>query len=114
MSQIAEESKHTQVIEKEGIRKYGERVLQAVLNKCAKLDNKATFSPKYNDKLTKEQKRDAANFITIIKEKRCGKIKGSACADGQKQWRYIATEDAAHYTTQLESLSLSLVMTKDQ
>ena len=46
----------------------------------------------------------------MIKEKRNGKIKGRACADGRKQRRYIAKEDVIFPTIQLESLILSLTI----
>ena len=37
------------------------------------------------DKLIYEDQKDALSLMTIIKEKRCGKIKASACAYGRKQ-----------------------------
>jgi len=50
------------------------------------------------------------SLITLVKKKRCGKIKGRACADGRKQRRYIKKEEAAAPTLQLESLFLSLMI----
>ena len=38
-----------------------------------------------HDKLTDEQKRNALNAVNLIKEKRCGKIKGRTCANGSTQ-----------------------------
>ena len=55
-------------------------------------------------------KREALNLITMIKEKRSGTIKARACADGRKQRRYIAKEDVASPTIQLESLIVSLII----
>ena len=84
MTQIAKESKHSQVNVTEGIRRYGERAVQAVFNEYAQLDNKDTFVPEDVNELAINQKREALNLITIVKEKRCGKVKGRACADGRK------------------------------
>ena len=50
------------------------------------------------------------NIITMIKEKRDGKIKARACADGRKQRRYIPKEEATSPTIQLESLIMSLII----
>ena len=110
MTQIAKESKHAQVNVKEGIKRYGDRAVQAVFNEYAQLDNKDTFMPENANKLSLEQKREALNLITIVKEKRCGKVKGRACADGRKQRRYISKEEASSPTIQMESLFLSLLI----
>lgn len=42
-------------------------------------------------------------MITLIKEKRCSRIKGRTCADGRKQRKYIAKEDAASPTVTNEA-----------
>ena len=46
----------------------------------------------------------------MVKEKRDGKIKGRACADGRKQRRYINRDDVSSPTVQLESLMISLLI----
>ena len=46
----------------------------------------------------------------MIKEKSSGTIKARACADGRGQRRYIAKEDVASPTIQLESLIMSLII----
>ena len=59
--------------------------------------------------LTSKQKSEALNLITMVKQKRCGTIKGRACADGRKQRRYITKEQSTSPTVHLESLLLSLL-----
>ena len=44
------------------------------------------------------------------KRKRDRKVKGGACVDGRKQYKYIAMEGVASPTVQLESLILSLLV----
>ena len=83
MTQIAKASKHAQVNMKEGIKRYGEKAIEAVFKEYAQLDEKDTFKPEEPSRLTDSQKREALNLITIVKEKQCGKIKGRACADGR-------------------------------
>ena len=110
MSQITKESRHAQVGMKEGVKRFGESAINAVLKEFAQPHDKETFDPRRADTLTERQKRAALNLITLVTEKRCGKIKGRACADGRKQRRYIKREDVASPTVQLESLILSLLI----
>ena len=46
----------------------------------------------------------------MVKEKRDGRLKGRAVADGRKQMAYIKKEDVASSTVKLESLVLSLLI----
>jgi len=110
MSQISKESKFAQVSVKEGIKRFGESAINAVLAEFGQLNDQKIFDPKFAHELSGKQKREALNLITLVKEKRCGKIKGRACADGRKQRRYIRKEDVASPTIQLESLLLSLMI----
>ena len=52
----------------------------------------------------------ALNLLIIIREKRCGKIKGRVVADGSKQRSTVPREDATSPTIQLESLIMSLLI----
>ena len=110
MSQILKESRYAQVSVKEGIKRFGESATNAVLAEFGQLHDQHIFDPQYVRNLTDSQKKGALNLITLVKEKRCGKIKGRACADGRKQRRYIKKEDVASPTIQLESLLLSLLI----
>ena len=84
MTKITKASKHVQVNIKEGIKRYGDKAIEAVFKEYVQLDKKGTFEPEEPSTiLTDSQKREALNLITIVKEKRCGKIKGRACADGR-------------------------------
>ena len=56
------------------------------------------------DSLTKQQKRDALRVVNLIKEKRCGKIKGRTCADGRPQRKYVPREESASPTVSSEAL----------
>ena len=82
--QISKESKYAQVSVKEGIERFGESAVNAVLAEFGQLHDQHIFDPKYEKDLTIAQKKAALNLITLVKEKRCGKIKGRACADGRK------------------------------
>jgi len=55
-------------------------------------------------------KRRALRAINLIKEKRCGKIKGRTCADGSSQRKYVPREEASSPTIALESLMVLLMI----
>ena len=54
-----------------------------------------TFGRVCPEDMTPKQKLYALCAITFIKEKRFGKLKGRACADGRAQMSYIKKEEAA-------------------
>ena len=81
-----------------------------MLSQFSQLNDKGIFKPCKVDELSRSQKADASNLITMVKEKRDGKIKGRACADGRKQRRYINRDDVSSPTVQLESLMISLLI----
>ena len=110
MNQLKEQDKYAQVSVKEGVRRHGQKALDAVMTEFAQLNNKDTFTPMSKNDLTVGIKKNALNLITLIKQKRNGKIKGRACADGRKQRRYISKEEVASPTVQLHSLLLSLAI----
>ena len=99
---------------KEGIARFGKRAIEAVIKEFAQLDDSESFEPQMANTLTANQKKAALNLITLVKRKRCGRIKGRACADGRKQRRYIKKEDATAPTLHLESLLLSLLIDADE
>ena len=110
MTHIKSAAKHEQVSVKEGIRRFGDKTVDAVLTEYAQLNEKNVFAPVNANKLTKKQKSDALTLLTMIKQKRCGKIKGRECADGRKQRRYISKEDSTSPTVHLESLLLTIMI----
>ena len=109
-SQISKDSKYAQVGMKEGVRRHGDRALDALLFELTQLDEKETFRPLLASSMTKEERKMALNLLTIIKEKRCGKIKGRVVADGRKQKMYVSKEESSSPTIQLESLMMFLMI----
>ena len=49
-------------------------------------------------------------MLTLIKKKRCGKIKGRVFANGRKQRRYTKKEEVSSPTVQLQSILTSLAI----
>jgi hypothetical protein len=74
------------------------------------LNDMTVFGKVNPDMLSPEQKRKALCAINLIKEKRCGKIKGRTVADGRPQRNYIPREEATSPTVSMESLMASLAI----
>ncbi len=74
-----------QMTARAGIKKHGEVAVQAIFAEFAQIEDKNVIAPLDASKLTPQQRKDALRAISLIKEKRCGKIKGRTCADGRKQ-----------------------------
>ena len=109
MLQMTQGGKYAQVSVTEGIKRYGEKSVAAILSKFTQLNDKNIFKPCNPKELSVHEKREARNLITMIKQKRDGKIKGRACADGRKQRRHIKKEEVSSPTVQLESLMITLL-----
>ena len=63
------------------------------------------------EELTDEDVRQALEAVNLIKEKRCGKLKGRTCANGSRQRKYLKDgEDFASPTASLESILTTLVV----
>ena len=110
MAQIKSAMKHEQVSLREGIKRYGELAVMAVLKEYAQLNDKKVFRPRKYESLTVQQRRAALRLVTIINLKRNGTVKGRVCADGSVQRRYVSKEDSSSPTVQLESLILTLLI----
>jgi hypothetical protein len=62
------------------------------------------------DKLTKSQKRAALQAISVIKEKRCEKIKGRTVADGRPQRAMYTKDKTTSPTVSTDALMLSIMI----
>ena len=71
-----------QIGAKAGIKKFYDKDLKALIGKCKQLDNKKAVKPRGMKDLTELKRNKALQSITPVKEKCCGKIKGST----SRQW----------------------------
>ena len=88
----------TQMTATAGIKKHGQRAIEAPMNEFLQLHNKDVFEPMHAHKLTNDQKRRALRAINLIKEKRCGKLKGRTVADGSMQRNRYTKEETTSPT----------------
>ena len=70
---------------KAGVKAMGDNAVKAIVKDAKQLDDKEVFKPMHTGNLSKEQKRNALESITMVTKKRCGKVKGQTCANGRKQ-----------------------------
>jgi hypothetical protein len=95
---------------KPGIKRYGDKAIEAVKTECVQLDTRGVFKPVDIKTLTPLQRKRALRAITLVKEKRSGKIKGRTVVDGRGQRVYIDPDDARSPTVCTESLLISMAM----
>ena len=100
----------TQMTARAGIKKHGQDAVMAILKEFGQLDGRKFFKPRHKESLTQQQRLNTLRTITLIKEKRCGRIKGRMCVDGRPQRTYISKEEAASPTVTLESLMTTLII----
>jgi hypothetical protein len=100
----------TQLSMKQGLKTFGAQGREAVLSEIKQLHDRGVIQPKNLDTLSPQHKRKALEYLMFPKKKRCGKIKGRGCADGRKQWVYIAKEEASSPTVSIKALMVSCVI----
>jgi hypothetical protein len=71
---------------KAGKKKHGQiTVLDALFQEFSQLHDLEVFRARNRNELTKEERKAALHAISMVKEKRCSKIKGRTVADGRLQ-----------------------------
>jgi len=100
----------TQMSAMAGIKKHGQLAVDALLAELGQLDDKNVFEPCDASLLSREQKKQALCAVNLIKEKRCGRLKGRTCADGQSQWVGYTKEETTSPTVSTDALMLSIII----
>ena len=99
-----------QMSAKAGVKTFGDKAVNAIIQEYKQLDEKMAFNPIAKESLTLDDRKKALRSITLIKEKRCGRIKGRTVADGRPQRDYIPQEDSTSPTISIEALMLSIAI----
>jgi hypothetical protein len=100
----------TQMSASAGIKKHGKTAIDALFREFAQLNDKSVFEGMDPQSLTPEQKKAALRAVNVIKEKRCGKIKGRTCADGRKQRQLYEKAETTSPTICTDALLMSLII----
>lgn len=104
-----------QVSARKGIKEYGDRAIAAIIKECIQLEqgafpNKPVVEPIYEHELTAVEKQAAMNAVSLIKEKRCGKLKARVCADGSKQQKFLPSDESVASPTSSNEGTLTTFM----
>ena len=60
--------------------------------------------------LTSSQRKATLQYLMILKEKRCGKVKAWGCADGHKQHLYKTKDETSSPTMNVEALFITCLI----
>ena len=93
-----------------GLKVFGEAGAEAVVKELQQLHNRGVMTLKAAHELTQQECWNALQYLMFLKQKRCGKIKGRGCADGQKQHKWLGKEDTSLPTIMTESVMLSCMI----
>lgn len=100
----------TQMSAAAGIKKHGRVAEEALMKEFKQFRDKNVFQPMQAKTLSDEQKKDALKAISVIKEKRCGKIKGRTVADGRKQRDKYTKAESTSPTVSTDALLCTLIV----
>jgi hypothetical protein len=93
-----------------GIRKHGDAARDALRKEFRQMVDKRVYTPLRRADLTPAQRKHVLRAVNVIKEKRCGKLKGRHCADGSIQRDWYDKHDTSSPTLSIDSLFLSLLI----
>ena len=102
----------TQMTAKAGNKRFGDSARQAMREEFKQLDEKVVFEPMNPNDITADIRKQALRCVNLIKEKRCGKIKGRTCADGRPQ-RELYNKEQTSSPTAVSSDAIMLTLVVD-
>jgi len=100
----------TQYSLKQGLRKFPTLAKEATIAEMRQLHDMNVFQPVRKSSLTRQEILQTLGSIIFIKEKRCGRIKARACADGRPQRLLYDKSEASSPTVKTESVFLTAVI----
>lgn len=100
----------TQMSAQKGIKKHGQVAWDALKKEFEQLKDMDVFEPLDAFMLTEEQKGEALRALSVIKEKRDGRIKGRTVADGSTQRGKYSKEDTGSPTISNDALFLTILV----
>jgi hypothetical protein len=100
----------TQMSAKAGIKKHGQVAVDALFEEFSQLHDLGVFLGQDANKLTRTEKKASLRAISVIKEKRCGRIKGRTVADGRPQRQLYTKEETSSPTVSSDALMMSLLI----
>ena len=99
-----------QMSAKQGIKKFGQRAIDALFGEFAQLDDMDVFRGVMASSLSAEQKRKALMALNLIKEKRDGTIKDRLVANGAQQRPYYSKVETTSPTVSNDAMMMTLII----
>ena len=93
-----------------GLKKHGKKAEEALLAEFSQLEDLDVYEPLDPNKPTRAQKKAALRAINLIKEKRCGRLKGRTVADGRPQRNMYDKSETASPTVGTDALMVSIIV----
>jgi hypothetical protein len=90
-----------------GIRKFGKKGKEAAIKEMKQLHERTVFLPVDVSKLTQKERDEAMESLMFLVEKRDGRVKGRACANGSIQKANAAPGESASPTCMTESVMIT-------
>ena len=100
----------TQMSAKAGLKKYGRKAEEALMAEFSQLEDLEVYEPLDPTQLDRAQKKSALRAINLIKEKRCGRLKGHTVADGRPQKGLYKKSETASPTVSTDALMVSIIV----
>lgn len=94
----------------QAIKRFGKAAVAAVIEEYRQLHDKKVVQPKKFKDLTREEKIQALRAITLVKQKRCGRMKARTVADGRKQKLWVPKEHSSSSAASNEATALTLIV----
>jgi hypothetical protein len=99
-----------QMTAKAGIKKHRQIAVDALFQEFLQLHDLKVFRARIRNELTKAERKAALRAISMVKEKRCGKIKGRTVADGRPQRKIYTKEETSSPTVSTDVLMMSILI----
>jgi hypothetical protein len=97
-----------------GLKAFGKKGYNAALSEIQQLHDRVVFRPIHVNDLSQQEKNRAMESLVFLVEKRDGRVKARACANGSTQREYINKEDAASLTAATESILITATIDAEQ
>ena len=100
----------TQMSAKAGLKKHGQKAEEALMAEFSQLEDLEVYEPLDPSRLNRAQRKSALRAINLIKEKRCGRLKGRTVADGRPQKGMYDKTETASPTVSTDALMVSIIV----
>ena len=81
-----------------------------MLEEFTQMEDQEAYEPLDVSKMTSEERSNGIESITLVTEKRDGRVKGRLVGDGRKQRSYIIPEDIYSPTVSTEGIMMSMAI----